>query len=187
MSAGYTETAVVFIDVDGVLNTTGELDDADCFYPYGCETVMRENCLVLSKRLLDRFAACVSIWDVQLVLSTSWRLDAQAREVLVKAFIAVGIDPARVIGDTPDLSQTSEGVYPAGVRVDEIASWLDCHGNPPWVAIDDMPMASEQAEMHRTVSMMPGHFANTDADTGLHEDLVQIVGDLLHRQRLHRH
>lgn len=45
--------------------------------------------------------------------------------------------------------QTSEGLYPAGIRVDEIASWLESNGHPDWIAIDDAPMGTEQAQVQR--------------------------------------
>lgn len=176
--------AVVFVDVDGVLNGNGQPDDRDCFWPDGHEAAMREGYLVLSRDRLERFAQLVLAQDLDIVLSTSWRLVEPARAALLAAFAEAGIDCAsRVLGDTPDLSQTSEGLYPAGVRGDELAAWLECHGWPPWIAIDDGPMATDEAESHRPAPLMPGHFVMTDGSEGLDEEAAQMAAALLRERR----
>lgn len=174
----------MFVDVDGVLNGNGQPDDADCFWPEGHESAMRDNYLVLSRLRLDRFARMVTAHDLDIVLSTSWRLDATARAALLAAFSAVGIG-ARVLGDTPDLSQSSEGLYPGGVRGDEIRAWLEqlVGRRPAWVAIDDMPMATAEAEAHRPTPLMPGHLVCTDGGVGLSEADAERAGALLAEQR----
>ena len=146
---------------------------------------MREGYLVLSRVRLNRFAELVHAHNLGIVLSTSWRLDATARAALLAAFAAVGIDcAARVLGDCPDLSQTSDGLYPAGVRGDEMASWLERHGWPPWIAIDDMPLATPEAEAHRQrpTPLMEGHFVCTEADIGLSDEMAGVAGALLAKQ-----
>jgi hypothetical protein len=185
MNAG---RAVVFVDVDGVLNYNSPSDDADLFWPNGWKEAMCDNCLSLSQTLLRRFAALVSAQDLEIVLSTSWRLDATARSVLLAAFAEVGIEcAARVQEDTRDLSRTSQGLYPGGVRGDEIADWLERHGWPVWIAIDDMPLGTPEAEDHRQTPLMDGHFVNTDGSVGLSEEMAMAAAALLAQQRASRH
>ena len=179
---------LIFIDVDGVLNASGQPDDHDLYWPAGHEASMRDNYLVLSAERLKRFAALVVEYDCHIVLSTSWRLDTLPRTVLLSAFAELGID-SHVVGDTADLSQTSEGVYPAGVRVDEICEWLDRHGSSgaSWVAIDDAPMGTEVAQEHRPRAegapmVMEGHFVCTDSDEGLTEAVCHQAVQLLMAQ-----
>ena len=92
---------VIFIDVDGVPNACNQPDDPDLFFPSGREAEMRDSYLVLSASRLSRFAELVKAHDCRIVLSTSWRLMALARTVLLAAFAEHGIE-ARVLGDTPD-------------------------------------------------------------------------------------
>ena len=169
---------VIFIDVDGVLNACNQPDDSDLYFPSGREAEMRDSYLVLSATRLSRFAELVKAHDCRIVLSTSWRLMALARTVLLAAFAEHGIE-ARVLGDTPDLSQTSEGSYPAGVRVDEIGAWLAQNGDPPWIAIDDGPMGTTLAQEHLEEPLMDGHFVNTECDEGLTEEMSKAAGALL--------
>lgn len=134
---------VVFLDVDGVLNDNGQPDNDDCFYPPGHEVGMRENYLVLSHVMLHRLALVVAAHNCRIVLSSSWRLNAIPRAALLAGLQAVGIDVSAQVHptDTPDLIGMSDGVYPAGVRVDELQEWLKRHHNPPWIALDDAPVS----------------------------------------------
>jgi hypothetical protein len=156
--------AVIFIDVDGVLNGDGQPDDTDCLYPFGHEELMRANYLVLSRQRVLRFAVLVEQSCAMVVLSSSWRLDPVPRAALLAAFEEVGIASRVHPTDTSDLVGVSDGVYPAGVRADEIQEWLERHGNiDRWIALDDMPMAAQAPEL------LTGHFVCTEASEGLTE------------------
>lgn len=174
---------LLFIDVDGVLNTLehsayacsdAEMEIAsDVFYPTGWESAMRENLLVLSRSRLARFAELVRLLDAAIVLSTSWRTDVKvARPALLAAFAEVGLLD-RVLGHTPDCQYSSQGVWPIGTRVDEITEYLtnayDGAECPRWFAIDDMSLAD-----HAPADLSE-HFVLTDASLGLTEEVATEI------------
>ena len=175
---------LLFIDVDGVLNTLahsahaiGSTDaDAvasasDCCFPTEWHDKMRDNLCVLSQARLDTFSELVRTLGARIVLSTSWRSDEKiARPALLAAFEMVGI-AGKVIGQTPDLYGKSDFIFPVGTRYDEIATWLaneyDTEAERPiWFAIDDMPLV-EQAP-----PALAENFILTDASYGLTDKLA---------------
>ena len=94
---------------------------------------------------------------------------------LLAALAEFGVAASRVLGSTPDLQWSSEGVWPNGTRVDEIAAWLASAPEDalPWVAIVDMELAA-----HAPPSLAD-HFVLTDACDGLTEACAAAVRERL--------
>ena len=63
--------------------------------------------------------------------------------------------------------------------MDELADWLERHGHPPWIAIDDCPMGTPEAQEHRVGTLMDGHFVNSVAEEGLSEEMYRMAEMLL--------
>ena len=170
---------VLFIDVDGVLNTSDTClnsDHPDRFYPEGWTGRMQSQALVLSRSRLERFAELVSALDASVCLSTSWRTDANvARPALQAALSELGVADFRLLGQTPDLHGSSDGVWPVGTRVEEISTWLACqalerkHVPLFWIAIDDMELAKHAAPE------LAEHFVETECDAGLTDERAAEV------------
>jgi hypothetical protein len=169
---------ILFLDVDGVLNTTDTAAHADSFFPAGYEGRMRANALLLARSRLETFAAMVKATDASIVLSTSWRSDdIIARPALLAALEEFHVASSRVLGVTPDSSrgapvrEVSDGMFPGGTRVDEILSWLDSQTESParWLAIDDIDLASHAPPE------LSEHFLLTDSAVGLTEELAAHV------------
>lgn len=89
---------VLFLDVDGVLNRLSTIAALGC-------TGLEPDCLRLLRRILDAT-------DARVVLSSTWREDADLR-----AIVAAELG-SRLIGDTPVL---------ATLRGQEILAWLADH------------------------------------------------------------
>jgi len=113
---------VVFLDVEGVLVTLRCLldqvapDDPSVYRgpaDAGIQALER-SCLRQLRRVLE---TC----DAHVVLSTTWRLEADMREHLLEALADAGIPPSMVVGDTPDLDDLGRGF--------EIQSWLADNGD----------------------------------------------------------
>ena len=125
---------VIFLDVDGVLNTE-ECDDAPKEGEEGSEAFLyHENTPVpLLKRSLDDLRRVLLQTDAKIVISSSWRL-----ELLTKILEALSpSEETVVIGLTPDLSNSWAG------RGEEVREWLEQNENcSRFVVVDDEHLAS---------------------------------------------
>eukprot|EP00420_Gonyaulax_spinifera_P014046 CAMPEP_0197911946 /NCGR_PEP_ID=MMETSP1439-20131203/73842_1 /TAXON_ID=66791 /ORGANISM="Gonyaulax spinifera, Strain CCMP409" /LENGTH=191 /DNA_ID=CAMNT_0043533709 /DNA_START=1 /DNA_END=576 /DNA_ORIENTATION=+ len=147
-------TPVVFLDVDGVLNSREtrkmkwseelaklKLDDAP------------------GERLLQNLSLIVERTGGVIVLSSTWRLVPAKRAELVTALAAHGMS---VWSDTPDLEPGARGD-----RGDEILLCLkelsaaDGHMDRPWIAIDDMDLIMMNPRLEER------HFVHTNDGVGL--------------------
>jgi len=121
---------VLFLDFDGVLNSTqeviyhGRLEKKDGnsryydFCPIACSNV---------QYILEE------VLDLKIVISSTWRLGntlERLREILQNN----GIDSSRVIGVTPE---HDENTSPSRVRGDQIKAWLSLHPEVTQYAIID--------------------------------------------------
>jgi hypothetical protein len=167
---------LIFLDVDGVLNSTSDADEDD-FYPESFEDRMRDNALRLSRPFLSNLADLVISTSADIVLSTSWRTDSKvAAPALCAALHHHGI--ACPIGATPDLYGISEGLFPAGVRVDEITAFVAEQEYPRrWIALDDLDLATHAP------SELTGHFLLTDSESALTDGCVAEARRLLEAQQ----
>lgn len=115
--------ALVFLDVDGVLN--GSLYPAVRLHPDCCRCLME----------------IVVRGKARVVISSTWRHDAILRRELYEALCTAGDGAAErvIVGATPDI-----GLHERGV---EIQQWLLLHGAPEtrYVVLDDLPI--EQGEI----------------------------------------
>lgn len=134
---------VLFLDVDGVLNTFGSQH-------------RQAIGSVISNKHVGRLRDILAHTGAYIVLSTAWRNSAAATQFLYQRLKECGIPVERVvIGKTPN-------IYPTK-RSQEIQQWLKkCRLEvDQWVAIDDMNLAKS------TPRFMDGHFVNTDANVGM--------------------
>ena len=151
---------ILFLDVDGVLNSrrtreTGDHLPAD-------EPV--ENL----RRIVDATQRCT------IVLSSTWRLDAQQREALAAVLAMSGLSFSSV---TPDLEAAH-----TGDRVDEILQWLREHPGPTgvtraWIALDDLDLLMMNPKLPST------HFVRTSDSIGLTRENADLAIRLLQEQR----
>lgn len=150
------EGEIVFLDVDGVLNTRASRTDAN----------------EITAELVANFAWLCSCLSQQrtIVLSTTWRLKPGDKQLLTLTLQKAGI---AVHSSTPDLSTTG------GDRVDEIFAWLEEHDglSQPWVAIDDLDLlrANPRLDAH--------HFVRTHDANGLTRACAEQAVLQLRRQR----
>jgi HAD domain in Swiss Army Knife RNA repair proteins len=103
---------VIFLDVDGVLNTVGLL------YHYGFEYIDEDMVELLSK--------LVRKTGSKIVLSSTWRLDNKSRGLVDEALARYGMS---ILDRTPKI----EGA----VRSEEISDWLGRHPEVVRYAIID--------------------------------------------------
>jgi hypothetical protein len=121
---------IVFLDIDGVLNSTAWADQrplrgfippvtaADAF----AEERIDPAAVARTRRLVEQSGASI-------VLISSWRHRMPAME-FARLLALYGWADAPVIGATPDI--------PHGTRGDEVDAWLAMHGwGGPYVCIDD--------------------------------------------------
>jgi hypothetical protein len=152
---------VIFLDIDGVLNhqkhyewlmTTNEPTPMQRVYPYS--EFSPESC-----RLLKEI-----IWETgaQIVVSSSWRLDGEAR--LNSLFKFFGLP--RIYSITPCLN-TERGI--------EIGAWLAAHPEVDGYVIldDDDDMTAEQ---------MPFFIKTNPYEDGLNEDVKERAIQILKKE-----
>ena len=160
---------VIFLDVDGVLNSQESR-----------ESQPDQDVLSAGLPTEEHLASLASIAEgvrdfgpLQVVLSSTWRLELHTRVAISRSLESVGL---AVFDSTPDLEATSQGD-----RVDEIVAWLASAAGRsssevppgrmtakaagtdrrPWCAIDDLDLLSMNAKLERH------QFVRTDDRTGL--------------------
>ena len=127
---------ILFLDVDGVLNTFPRAAADEVSTPEGA---------ALSASRVRALAALVTKLDCRLVLSSTWRLTPPLRSSLERRLAAAGVDRSRLLGATPERScrrYTDDAM--AATRAEEIRGWLASHQDTDgvaWLAIDDLSLA----------------------------------------------
>lgn len=178
LNEGNVNKAVLFLDVDGVLNTSR------CFRYYAAKTEPKDGSLLFVDNLfksVERFTAPLEkvllanlklivdvVPNLSIVISSTWREDVSLRRFLVAALKKSRIDVDRIIiGDTPILSDKCRGC--------EVRQWLDMHPEySNYVIVDDNFKASFQKYhlAHRFVMTYLGPF---HSEEGLTEHAAEKV------------
>ena len=115
---------VIFLDVDGVLNT--ELAEDFTFHELHMgEGKLNVKCILNLKKIIKQ-----SNKNTRIVLSSSWRTDEWRINKLKYYLNLYGIDAYNIIIDTTPR---------IGNRTKDISTWLERNGEKvdKWVAIDD--------------------------------------------------
>lgn len=133
---------VVFLDVDGVLNSAAEMSAGPDYIPVGTGG------LWLERNLLQRLRDLLHIGQAFIVISSSWRREWEAVEALKDSCADAGIARWRFLGQTAEMKAAARTA--AGRRVAEISHWLTARrcelGVQQWVALDDLDLASQCPE-----------------------------------------
>jgi len=147
---------IVFLDVDGVLNTL---------------THIHEWGIHMHPDFVQRLRQICVEYDAEIVLSSSWRIGADHYRCTKFMLRHLGIDERRLIDRTPAMN---------GVRGDEIQQWLADNGERPYVIVDDSDdMLDEQ--LPRFVHTSP-YQGLTEAKA---RDVCQVLEDQgVKRQRV---
>ena len=157
---------VIFLDVDGVLNSEVSREQERNNFDNWMEHEVSEMHVNNLKKIVDATGA-------QIVLSSSWRFDhpkATGRDFIVDPLMkvldrklkAVGLD---IIDVTPDLRGKIRGA--------EIQDWLDRHSEVERFVIldDDVDMMEEQKPF----------FVNTTFKNGLTEEMANKAIEILNK------
>ncbi len=153
MNASNSTTPLIFLDIDGVMNTTDS-----CLRHRSGEVFVPEAVMALSW-LVRRTGASV------VVTSTHRRVGLVAMRALFTRN-----DLAEVAGQIIGLTQLLVNYDTDDYREDEIQGWLDDHPHAGGVIIlDDKPLASPLA----------GRLSLTNPDTGLTLELARRAASLL--------
>ena len=151
---------IIFLDIDGVLNTRSSRDDGDHLPVQEC---------------LDNLAHIIKhAHRPSIVLSSTWRLDSTLLSALKKVFDERGLE---ILDCTPDLEKGH-----TGDRVDEILLWLSKYSTagkraPAWVAIDDLDLLRMNPRLDAK------NFMRTRDSSGLTADCAEEVVAKLRRAR----
>jgi len=145
--------SVLFLDVDGVLNTCGKSSQG-----------LESDKVILLERIVREANPLI-------VVSSTWRTIPRYMDRLHLLFHKIG---ARFGGVTPYCDDKTEGgIYLAKSRGEEIQEWLSENGEPKNIVIldDDAAMGD----------LLP-HLIHTDSYTGLTPEITQRVIDALGKQ-----
>ena len=116
-----TPPRLLFLDVDGVLNTEDN--------PRGLDAV-----------LLGRLRGVLRATGARLVLSTMWRLHPRLKATLLAGLEAAQIPTSLVLGQTENLGRDK-------TRAHEIGAWLESHPHAQWIAVDDIDLEAQHASL----------------------------------------
>lgn len=144
---------VLFLDIDGVMNTTDSI-------------LRNKSNRIFTPESVTCLQKIVAETDCKVVISSTWREEEQWK-ILPQVFTDNGLASVlgRIIGRTPILPAED-----GPTREDEIDCWL-ARGNytGPYAILDDIPFDGEHA----------GRLARTSTDTGLTAAECSRVIDLL--------
>ena len=152
---------VVFLDIDGVLNSKNFIDAGGCTkktkFPSYVSMFIDCHAVALLKEIVDKTGA-------KIVISSSWRVDPKRTpEWFVDLFNTLCGVTFDIIGKTPVLGD---------FRGDEIKAWLKS------VDVDNFVILDDDADFHKT--QMP-HLVQTSFDEGLTEkevaQAIEILGN----------
>jgi hypothetical protein len=139
---------VVFLDIDGVLNSN--------FWNDNHQKEISDGTLVDEEKI-KLLARLVKNTNSKLVLHSGWRTwfnseTKPARKEAQKLVDLLAYEGLTIDGLTPDL--TTEEIRKnkkfSLVKADEILSWLKLHNDVSgWVVLDDLDLHNEQIELHQ--------------------------------------
>eukprot|EP00801_Mesodinium_rubrum_P005326 Mrub_05329.p1 GENE.Mrub_05329~~Mrub_05329.p1 ORF type:complete len:190 (+),score=50.04 Mrub_05329:246-815(+) len=170
-----TQTSVVFLDCDGVLNTTKILsrnfeshDSNVIFYPEDLEaTPLSKECLSNLKVLLDKT-------NSKIVLTTYWRVDEDNKKMLLYYLKEMGMGSEYILGQTKDLATMH-----SDDRGLEVKEYLKEHPDVKrYVIVDD------QNENHFLKHGYQQYFVHCNVDNGLTADDVKKGIEILKNDQL---
>ncbi|KAL3927710.1 MAG: hypothetical protein SGPRY_002703, partial [Prymnesium sp.] len=155
----YQSVVILFLDVDGVLNSQKSRDSGDD----------------MPVQFLHNLARIVCITQAKIVLTSAWRLKRKAKRAVEIALSTVNCD---VYSATPDLSGDSCD------RVDEIFGWMQMNTDiraEAWVAIDDQDLVASNKKLSSE------HFVQTDDATGLTRSKTdEAINKITEQRKPHR-
>lgn len=159
---------VIFLDVDGVLNSK--------FWDNDHQREISEGKYV-DLEAVKLFGTLVKRTDAKVILHSGWRFwfdeamnpKRPEAEFFANAMKAEGIE---ISGVTPDL--TTEEIRRTKkfslVKADEILQWLKENSFDNWVVIDDLELHNEKIAKHQV---------QTDAEVGLTDKDVEMAMTIL--------
>ena len=141
-------TRVLFLDIDGVLNSEAWNADHQMEIAQG---------ILIDRRKVQLLSRLVHDTQAQIILHSGWRMwfDANLRplrreaETLVQLFAEAGLSLA---GVTPDLTteEIRRNKQFSKVKADEILAWLSRHEHvQAWVVLDDLDLHNERISAHQ--------------------------------------
>lgn len=149
---------IVFLDVDGVLNSRNALIDAYLKEgkPHSC------NNYPFDKQCLKNLRFLIRETNSKIVLTTKWRLEEDSLIKLFETLKKYDLDQ-HIIDSTPKLGEHEE----------EIKTYLSiCKYNPSFVILDDSPMGE-----------LGMYAVQTDSEVGLTKDDVKKAIRILLSQK----
>ena len=150
---------IIFLDIDGVLNTMSPEDDLPAAYSNSGVYYKDFNDLPL-ERCVNNLNKILKETDAEIVISSTWRI-IHSNISLMYIFFLCGIKPPFILGSTPRTGK-KRGI--------EIAEWLKEHPKVErFVIIDD------DSDM---VDLMD-HLIQIDSEVGLTEDDANKIIEIL--------
>ena len=147
----HSQPAVLFLDIDGVLNSQASRRAGGDALEQG-ELPTFESQLPTAEMLALLAEIARAVAPLRIVLSSTWRCKPDTRAAVVESLRTVGLE---LSGDTPELEALCRGD-----RVDEILACLSVQ-RPPWVVLDDMDLLAMNTKL------TDAHFVRTDDAVGL--------------------
>jgi HAD domain in Swiss Army Knife RNA repair proteins len=177
---------VIFLDVDGVLNTYES--GFGGFMPGGAEEYTTEQ-LLWDYNCVKRLRRIVEATDAKIVVSSFWRKDFPAVHEFPKFFTTYAWSSAPVIGQTPDFDDGSKHTGPYGTRfasavarADEVYDYLSRHSEiTHYVILDDMSPEnfSFNLDWNPAWLVVKDHYLQTDDTLGITDENVETAIALL--------
>ena len=150
---------VIFLDIDGVLNSE-EWDRYVQSFTYGARF---NGCYLLSQEMILRLQNVVFQTNAEIVLTSSWRTNERAMSALTRQLSLYHLP----IRDTTVC-------YAYGNRADEVKLWLESHSNVTYYAIVD-----DYDDGFSNDEVLVAHFVQTNYFQGLTSEEAEKIIEIL--------
>jgi len=160
---------IIFLDIDGVLLPFGEGSPVGSDFPDGC---------------LAALSDILSATGARIVLSSTWRCDATAIDVILANFRRFASVHGGPLGDVRQINDTTSVVNHTR-RQGEIAEWLWSNeglGVVPWIALDDEELTEGSCDEDLRADF-EGHVVQTHSSVGLTSKDAEVAVALLCKQQ----
>lgn len=152
---------VIFLDIDGVLNSE-EWDKYVQSFTYGARF---NSCYLLSQEMILRLQNVVFQTNAEIVLTSSWRTNERAMDALRRQLSLYHLS-----------IRDSTVSYAYGNRVDEVKLWLESHSNvTSYVIVDDYDDGFSNDEV------LIAHFVQTNYFQGLTSEEAEKIVEILNQ------
>lgn len=168
---------IIFLDIDGVLNTESHLNALSDYAGYSTLTLLEKRTFHFSTKALQQLNSLIRETQSKIVISSTWRKNTKNLIAMHRVFSMYNLD-LHIIDYTPNSVIDLAKNRFQSTRCWEIHIWLQ---NNKQYKIDSFVILDDVDIIHNDEKIMylQKHFVKINPELGLNEDAVQAAKKIL--------